>query len=302
MRMSMFVVCAGLSVSFAQAGLAQSENVAAVAAPATGQYAAVSGGQSLQILVAQSEIKSDINLSNIAVATGGGLLGGLIGAAVDSARAKKAEELIGPVRNGLAGFDADALAIDAARKGFAGVAWLDPATEPKFSKDASPAGKLGMLDAGAGGQTAFVEYTYDMSPEFDAVRVVAKVDVARKAIPASAKGNGEKRLSPKNLAYSRSVTSVVTLTFASKEKEANASTWAADDSKLTRAALSQAFERVQMLTPRLLALTPTDVMALNNKKNKRIVAGGFTGRPQPSGSAATLLWTGTGFVEVSPLR
>src|SRR5882762_11105976 len=33
------------------------------------------GGRSLQVLVAQAEIKSNINPSNIAVATGGGLLG-----------------------------------------------------------------------------------------------------------------------------------------------------------------------------------------------------------------------------------
>lgn len=269
---------------------------------ATGQNAAVVGGRALQALVAQSEIKSDINLSNIVVATGGGLLGGLIGAAVDSARAKKAEELIGPVRAGLAGFDAEALAIEAAKMGFANASWNSATDTIPFSKDSSPAGKLATLDATAKAQVAFVEYTYDISPLFDAVRVMVKIDVAPKAVPVSAKGKAEKRLSPKNLAYSRSATTVVTLTSASSEKEVNAGAWAADNSARAQTALKLAFEKLGGLTAKMLALSENDEKTLNDKANKRVVAGGFTGRPQQAPSGESLLWTGVGFVQVLPLR
>ncbi len=296
------MLCACLVVGAPiSAAVAQNDVTAAIAQPATGQNVGVAGGRSLRVLVAQSEIKSDINLSNVAVATGGGLLGGLIGAAVDSARAKKAEELIAPVRTAMANVDADAIAIEAANASFANAQWYKPAPEATFSKDSSPAGKSAYLDSNPNAQTAFVEYTYDMSPTFDAVRVVASIQVAAKSVPA-AKNKPEKRLAPKNLVYSGSVVSVIQLPAPSKEKEVNAARWAADDAKLARAALAQAFARLQLLTPRLLAMTPNEAAALDaNKKNKRIMAGGYLGRPQPAASGETLLWTGGGFVDVAPL-
>jgi len=291
---------AGSPISVA---VAQTSGTAApVAQPATGQNAAVAGGRSLRVLVAQSEIKSDINLSNVAVATGGGILGGLIGAAVDSARAKKAEELIAPVRTAMANVDADALAIETANASFANAEWNKPAPETSFSKDSSPAGKSAYLDSNPNAQTAFVEYTYDISPNFDAVRAVAKIEVAAKSVPA-AKDKPEKRLSPKNLVYSGSLVSVILLPSPSKEKDVNAARWAADDAKLARAALAQAFGRLQLLTPRLFGMTQNEEAALDaDKKNKRIMAGGYLGRPQPAASGETLLWTGGGFVDVVSLN
>src|SRR5437762_443514 len=52
---------------------------------------AVEGDPPLQVVVAQGEIKSDINPSNIAAATGGGLIEALIDAKITSDRAKKPE-------------------------------------------------------------------------------------------------------------------------------------------------------------------------------------------------------------------
>ena len=281
---------------------AQTPDVAAVAAqPATGQNVAVAGGRSLHVMVAQSELKSDINPSNIAVATGGGLLGGLIGAAVDSARAKKAEVLITPVRTAMADVDADALAIETAKASFARADWNRAATETSFSKDSSPTGKSAYLDSNPNAETAFVEYSYDLSPNFDSLRVVERIEVAAKSVPAANKP--EKRLQPKYLVYGRTVASVVTLPDATKDKEANAARWAADNGKLTHAALSQAFNRLRELTPRLLAMSSADEAALDaNKKNKRVMAGGYYGRPQPAGDGETLLWTGGGFAHVTPIR
>lgn len=269
--------------------------------PAVSQTAAVEGGRTLHVVVAQSEIKSDINPSNIAVATGGGLLGGLIGAAVDSARAKKAEELIGPVRTATADVDADALAIETAKASFGETEWYRANPVAAFGKDSSVLGKSALLDAASAKQIAFVEYSYDLSPNFDALRVVAKIEVANKAIPASAKGKAEKRLNPKNLAYATRVTSVVLLNGTSDDKEANALRWSADNGAVTRKALQLAFENLPSLTKRTLALTADEIKALNDKKNKRINAGGFTGRPQPlPNGRTTLLWDGS-FINIETM-
>jgi hypothetical protein len=274
------------------------------ATPIVQQTAAVEGGRSLQVVVAQSEIKSDINPSNIAVATGGGLLGGLIAAAVDSARAKKAEELISPIRTASADFDVDAIAIETAKMSFGEMEWYKANPVASFGKDSSISGKSAMLDSRAGKQIAFVEYSYDVAPNFDAVRVVAKIEVANKAIPATAKGNGEKRLSTKNLAYSTGVTSIIMLKDAATDKDAkevNALRWSAESGALTRKALQQAFANLVPLTQRTMALTADDVKLLNNKKNKRIAAGGFTGRPQKSvNEKSTLLWDGR-FINVETM-
>ena len=282
------------------AAIAQSQGAGVATAPPTGQNVAVAGGRSMRVLVAQSEIKSDINLSNVAVATGGGMLGALVGAAVDSARAKKAEVLITPVRTGMAGLDADAMAIDAAKAAFANAQW-NTAAEPNFSKDSSPAGKSAYLDSNPNAETAFVEYTYDLSPTFDALRLVESIQVAAKTVPSANKP--EKRLNPKNLVYAGSVVSVVLLPDAANDKDANAARWAADNGKLARAALEQAFARLKATTPRLLALTAADQDALTrDKKNKWMFAGGYRGRPQPAADGATVLWTGGGFVHVAPIN
>jgi len=294
------VLCACLvAASPNAAAAAQTQGVAVAAAqPATGQNVPVAGGRSLHVMVAQSEIKSDINVSNIAVATGGGLLGGLIGAAVDSARAKKAEVLITPVRTGLVGLDTDAMAIETAKAAFANAQWN---TAADFSKDSSPAGKSAYLDSTQNAETAFVEYTYDLSPTFDALRVNESIQVAARNVPAANKP--EKRLQPKYLVYSRNVVSVVLLPDATKDKDANAARWAADNGKLARAALEQAFARLRANTPRLLAMSAAEQDALTrDKANKWIMANGYRGRPQSAANGEALLWTGDGFVHIAPVN
>jgi len=57
------------------------------------------------LLVPQKEIYAQIDQSNVAAATGGGLLMALIDAAVDSSRTKTAEQNIQPIRDKLLNFD-----------------------------------------------------------------------------------------------------------------------------------------------------------------------------------------------------
>lgn len=258
---------------------------------------ATPGSVAVRVEVAQGEIKSDINPSNIAVATGGGLFGALVGIAVDSAKAKKAEILITPVRNALTGFDVDALAIDTTKAETADIAWMSQDTAT-FSKDTSTASDSAYLDTIVGNKLALVSYSYDLSPDFASVRVVEHISIVRKTSTNSA-GAAIKpvdRLSYRNLEYNQSVTSVVTLANATKDKDANVALWAADGGKRARAALVTAFAEVNRLAHKSLSLTPDTIKAMNGKENQRIVAGGYTGR-QVAGEAngTTLIWA-PGFV------
>jgi hypothetical protein len=238
--------------------------------------------RAVRVLVAQSEIKSDINSSNLGIVMGGGLLGGLMAAAQNSSREKKAEELIGPLRTALIDLDIDAMAQSAARSGIAAVPWLSGAAV-SFGKDSSPVGKSEFLDSNTTPRVTFVEYTYDLSPNFDSIRVVATSNTANKALPVvpkSAKApKPEDRLKPKNLAYAQSVTVAVLLPNADpKNKEANAAAWAANNGELARKGLAQAFAEVAALTPRTFALTDADIKAMGDKTRARAGYEGLQGR------------------------
>lgn len=288
-----YLAYAGLCLALACAPVGS----AAIAAPAvvvTEQARTVPGGRAVQVLVAQSEIKSNINPSNLAVATGGGLLGGLMAASQNASRTKKAEVLIEPVREALTDFDVDRLALEATTAAVAQVPWLQGAAI-SFAKDSSPVGKSQALDAIGASQVAFVEYTYDFSPDFADLRVVAKIEFADKALPAASATKPESRVSRKNLAYAQQVTAIVSLPAPVEEKAGNAAQWSADGAKAAREALTLAFAKMQELLPRTLALTGAEVDAMAAKTNPKSTVGGFGGRVQESATGETLLW-GPGFV------
>jgi hypothetical protein len=287
------VLALSMAVAFSSGGIASTPNTiedASRSAP---------GGRAVEVLVAQSEIKSDINPSNLAVATGGGLLGGLLAASQNAARAKKAEATIGPIRTALSGFDAEALALETTKQAVSETAWLQP-TAITFSKDSSVLGKSAFIDSSGAAQVAFIEYSYDLSPDFSSVRVVATLQFANKALPAGDVGKPETRLSPGKLAYAQSITSIVTMPGASKDAAANAALWSANDGKAAKAALALAFAQVHKLLPRTLALSAADIKAMNGKDKHKDFAGGFFGRVQETSPSETLLWA-NGFIDAQTL-
>ncbi|MGZ8284511.1 MAG: hypothetical protein ACXW27_16425 [Allosphingosinicella sp.] len=293
-----FAVHAGICLAIAGASVGSAAIAAGPPNVVTEGARNVEGGRAVQVLVAQSEIKSNINPSNIAVATGGGLLGGALAASQNASRTKKAEALIEPVREALTDFDADRLAQNTTNAALAQVPWLQSAPV-SFGKDSSPVGKSSALDSIGANQVAFVEYSYDFSPNFEELRVVAKVEFANKAMPAAAT-KPESRVSRKNLAYSQQVTTIVSLSAAVEEKAGNAAQWSADGGKRARDALTLAFAQMEKLLPRTLALTADDVAAMSAKTNPKGNVGGFAGRLQTSPTGETLLW-GPSFIWHSTL-
>ncbi len=271
--------------------------------PEISQTAAVEGGRSVQVIVAQSEIKSDINPSNIAAATGNGLLGALVGAAVDSARAKKAEELMVPLRNAIADFDVDALAIETGQQSFTEMEWFKVNSSVAFAKDSSESGKSALLDAATTKQVALVEYAYDMLPAFEAVRVVAKVDIVATEMLPKFKGNGKRRLNWGSKTFSGRIVSIVAMKNPNKDKEINAPLWHANKAELTRRALKIAFANLVPLTQRSLSLGDNSWKLLDIKKNKWVRIGSYVGRPQPSlNDRSTLLWWQGDFINIETIE
>jgi hypothetical protein len=249
----------------------------------------VEGGRTVQVLLAQGEIKSDINPSNIAAAAGGGLMMALIDAKVNSDRAKKAEIEIQPLRAALTGYDVDALALDTTKAATADIPWFQTQTVA-FGRDSSVPGKSAVLSASPTGELAFFEYTYDTSPDASAVRVVVNIQLAEKALADGAKP--ESRLANKALAYAGSITSIVLLPNPSKAAPDNYARWSANDGQLARKALAAAFGSIRTLIPRALQLSEDDLKTMSTKDKKNVVRGGFAGRLQEDGPDGALLYNG----------
>lgn len=265
---------------------------------------------SVRVLLAQSEINSAINSANslgLFMAAGGlvgGLLGGIITASQNASRAKKAEELITPIRAATVDLDVDALALETSNEILAKVAWLDE-VPVSYGKDSSPVGKSDFLDANPSPSVVFIEYSYDLSPDFDALRVTATMQVANKALPKTTRRPAKPadRVMPKYLAYSHTVTSVVLLPEANpKEQEENAARWAADNGAPVRLALDQAFAELADLAPRSLALTKADIKQMKDSSRPKAGYASLKGRlVEKTEDEGSIIWAGQ-FVSVEPLH
>lgn len=212
----------------------------------------VTGGRSLEVTVGQAEIASRI--TSVSGATGG-MVGGLLGAAIDSSRAKGHEATITQVRDSLLDFDTDGLAISTTREALTGLDWL-AASELRFSKDASYFGKTELLDTGDASQAAFFDYYYELMPDFSAVRVVLTVQFINKAVPEGKKPDA--RFKPANLAYAQTFTTTVALPAPGADITANAALWSADNGKRAREALTLAFADTGKVMARALVLNEAD--------------------------------------------
>jgi hypothetical protein len=298
MRQSIAWAAAAVALLLSAAAPAQAAAVHRNVLPEAAR-AAPDGGRLAQVSVPQAELATNINPSIMTVAMGGGLLGVVIDAKVDNDRAKRAEASITPIRVALGDFDGDQLAIDATRRALEGTDWFGAPADaaPGFGRDASPWGKLAVLDAhAAAGQVAFFDYSYDTSPDFSSIRVGVTITFANTAAPAGAKPDA--RLAGKNLVYASTVTSVINLPNPGSGQD-NAARWAADNGALARRALNLGFEEVAALIPRALTLTEADLTTLS--AGERRTLNGVTGKLVQEQSGSVLLFNG-GFAHVQVIH
>ncbi|WP_294123286.1 hypothetical protein [Sphingomonas sp.] len=255
---------------------------------------AIASGHPAQVIVGQRQIESTIDIGRVASSDsgGGGILGSIIIAGMDdkkqvlsqSARAQ-AEAEIAPLRQALNGFDIDALALATTEAALAKSSWLHP-------------NKISLASSGASADTAptsaLVIYRYETSPDFTQVRVVADV---RLVSPPAKKGAP----SPAPI-YRELITSVVLLRSPSLDASENVARWSADDGKLAKAALTNAFASLEQLIPFTLDISEADAKAIAAKGRAKAFAAGYYGPSIQQGGAKpgeTLIWA-KGFVNVQP--
>jgi hypothetical protein len=243
------------------------------------------GDRAVHVVIAQAEIGTGIVPSRVTAATGGGLLFALVDASIESARAKKAEAAIQPVRAALISYDFDARAIAQLDTELAGITWFRalPAT---LTKDSSKETKLAALDSAPGEQVAFVDIRYGASPDFSAIAVIVECRIASRATPPNQQP--DQRLRDRNLIYRQALHSVVMLPNPAKELEANAATWAADNERLAQTALDLAIDRLRDLIG--LAVNHTEATAAAMRKGEKTRIGDYAGNIIESSEHGTVLY------------
>lgn len=298
-----------LTALFLAAALAPSLVVAAPKAPdapsiVAEQYRRVEGGRAVQVGIAQTEIETSIDVGRVAAASGGDLIGALIVSGMDDKRQRlsdsanaRAEAAVAPLRDTLAGFDVDALALAATTSGLSAIDWFQP-QGVTVSKEVSPAGRSAFAFAATTPQVAFVNWRYSLSPDFTQIRVTAEIMLQHRTV----KGKGTTAASP--LFYRQTVTSIVQLGKRSYGAGENVALWNANRADLAKTALKVGFAEVERLIPYTLGLGLADVKAFTAKDREKGFGGGFYG-PLVARDADNpdnlLIWTKDGLVHIRTL-
>lgn len=152
------------------------------------------GGRDAAVIVAQTDIQTNIVASQFSTYTQGGAVWALVDANVNAGRTQNAEANVGAIRAGLLGFDVDALANQTTHAISDGVPWFQ-ARSFSFGRDASNDGKSAALDKSNADQMAFFTYVYDINPDFTAVRVSLLIQIANRAVEKG-EGGGRAVLAP----------------------------------------------------------------------------------------------------------
>jgi len=124
--------------------------------------------------LAQPEIAADVNPSNIAAITGGGLIGALIDVAVEANRAKKAEVTITPLRDALIEFNSG----EVLRTHLSDKMQAEPLLPIRKVLITGPVKEKAVIEqvkTGDADGILLVSVDYRLSPTFDRVRVLAHV-------------------------------------------------------------------------------------------------------------------------------
>ena len=127
------------------------------------------------LVVTQSEIGSDINVSNVQAATGGGLLGAVIDASVNSKRTKVAEETVGPIRDKLIDYDF-ATVFESSLKSELSSTPIEGLGNVELRRATDKDMAEGVMAETSSDAVLFVDTTYNFSPDFS--RIIARASVA----------------------------------------------------------------------------------------------------------------------------
>ena len=188
--------------------------------------------------VSQPEIAADVDPSNVSAVTGGGLIGALIDVAIEAKRSKTAENTITPVRDALVDFSAP----EALREALAAEMQTRNAPLPviavTLAEAKDDAAALKLARANTSDAVLVLSIDYRLSPEFDRIRVLAKV----RLLPTKpGKDNPDQPLYQNEFATYRRLP-------AGADRGAPVTLWAANHGARAREALKSCFAEIAAMT------------------------------------------------------
>jgi hypothetical protein len=240
----------------------------------------IDGGREVLVTVAQGEIKTNINKSNVAAAGGGGLLLALVDVGIEQHRATVAEKAVTPLRDALIGFDFDSEVQSQTKATLNSLDWFG-AQRFSFAKELTSQSRGNDMAHAQTKQVAFFDYDYGVSIDFDAIEVHLTVSVADKqAIAQNVPAN--------KLPYQQKHKVVIPLRGAANDKDENVRHWAADNAALAKRALGDGLRDIQGMMKQ--GLTQSADAAAKMAKGERVTAGSYSGALIDYSNGATTLW------------
>lgn len=246
------------------------------------------------IVLQQYEIATTYDVGRVAADAGGGTFGNYYIRKNDNKAAiladslnDKAEANAKPLRQVLEGFDVRALAQATTAKALAAPGWFTTRALVEKSVEISPVFTYNT-------NVSFA-YKYEMSPDFSSLRAYADIQLKGPARSKPSKTG--------TMLYWQRVTSVIQLRKRSMEHSENVAIWSADQGKLAKAAITEAFVQMEELIPHALNLTVADIKAYTAKDREQAFAGGYNGPLIKRGgrhSDDVLIWT-NGLLKVHTL-
>ena len=234
---------------------------------------------SLDVFLPQTTLETSFDTGRVASPPSGGLFDTLIVRRWDDkkqimgdALKEKAEQTVTPLRKVLTDFEVDAMALASSEKALAAVPWIARERTRVLKSSLPPP---------SNSNVAQIRYTYDISPDFTAIRVFAEVNLLQDCIVKIERGRVKC-----NGFYGQSITSIVQLRKRSYEGSDNVAAWSAENGKQAKAAFTQAFGQIEQLIPFALGLGEKDIKNYGAKDHEQAFAAGYNGALIKRGGAS----------------
>ncbi len=191
------------------------------------------------IVSTQHEIKADVEKSNVTTYTGGGLIPALIDVAIESSRAKSAEEHIKPIRDALADFDMGRELQTSIGTRLDGIPWLN-VKKTEILYDIRPELVATLLASSSEDALILVTPSYSLTSDFVALKAEAEVKVLPRAAHLRASGEGKDNMKGQvKPLYKNVVTHITPLVTGASDKKAAAAEWSKDSGDSIKQAMKR---------------------------------------------------------------
>ncbi|OQW33496.1 MAG: hypothetical protein A4E19_03640 [Nitrospira sp. SG-bin1] len=193
-------------------------------------------------MATQKEIVADIEKSQVAMYTGGGLIPALIDVAVENSRANSAEDAVRPIRDALLDYEIGTELHKALGTRLEAVPWLH-VKKIEVVHDNRPKQVTSLLAASSEDALLLLIPTYALTSDFSTLKFDTEVRVVPRAahlLPSEVGDDAEKRMAP---LYKTKISHHVPLTVQGNSKTDVANAWASDGGKRIKEALQQSISR-----------------------------------------------------------